>query len=368
MSEPLRIVILGLSITSSWGNEHATIYRSLMRALVRRGHNVTFLERDVPWYAENRDLPQLSYGQTYLYSSPRDLEIRFGDAILSADLVIVGSYVPEGVTIGNWIVNHSQGLTAFYDIDTPLTLAKLAQGDYQYLSPSLIFRYDLYLSLFGGAITAIIESRYGSPMARPLYCSVDPDVYYPEQVEHRYDLGYLGDYSEDHQPTLERLLLEPARRWPEGRFLVVGSQYPTGLVWPENVEHCNHLALAEHRTFYNSQRFTLNITHTDMVRAGYSPTLRLFEAAACATPIISDFGAGLETFFTPSEEILIVASPEDTMRILQNLTEEERQTIGARSRERVLAAHTSDHRAAQLEAYVAELRAGTSLKERYIFG
>jgi spore maturation protein CgeB len=354
----MHIVILGLSITSSWGNGHATTYRGLMRALVGRGHDVLFLERDKPWYAANRDLPRPPYGTTALYDNLDDLRCHFEGSVRDADLVIVGSYVPDGVQVGEWVTTTAHGIKAFYDIDTPVTLAKLARGDYEYLTPELISRYDLYLSFTGGPTLRWLESDFGSPMARPLYCSVDPARYYPEEYPIRWDLGYMGTYSDDRQPTLERLLLEPARTWQEGRFVVAGPQYPNTILWGRNFERLEHLSPDQHRAFYCQQRYTLNVTREDMIRAGHSPSVRLFEAAACGVPIISDYWEGIESLFKPDEEILIAHTSNDVLRYLRDLTEAERRAIGERARERALAAHTAEHRAAELEAYVAEC-AGT---------
>ena len=353
---PLRLVILGLSITSSWGNGHATTYRGLVRELVARGHDVLFLERDTPWYAAQRDLPHPPYGRTALYTSLTDLEAWFAHEVRAADLTIVGSYVPEGVAVGEWVLNTAREATAFYDIDTPVTLAKLARGDHEYLAPSLIPRYDLYLSFTGGPTLTRLEREYGAPLARALYCAVDPEQYYPAPCAPRWDLGYLGTYSDDRQPPLERLLLEPARRWPDGRFVVAGPQYPETIAWLPNVERIEHLPPGEHRGFYNAQRFTLNVTRAAMVAAGYSPSVRLFEAAACATPIISDPCPGLGELFAIGEEILVAESPDDTLRYLRDLPEGERRAIGERARQRVLAEHTAAHRAAALEGYASALR------------
>jgi spore maturation protein CgeB len=357
---PMNIVVLGLSITSSWGNGHATTYRGLVRELSARGHSVLFLERDLPWYADNRDLPEPPYGRTELYRSVAELRATHAEAVREADLVIVGSYVPDGKAVGEWVVRTAGGATAFYDIDTPVTLAKLEREECEYLTPSLISRYHMYLSFTGGPTLTRIEERYGSPMARPLYCSVDETLYYPEPASEQWDLGYMGTYSDDRQPALERLLLSPARRWREGRFVVAGPQYPPAVVWPANVDRIIHLAPREHRAFYNAQRFTLNITRVDMVAAGYSPSVRLFEAAACGTPIISDHWAGLEELFGPGEEILIVRRSADVLRYLSETSEGERRAIGARARERVLAEHTAAHRAAELEGYACELLARQS--------
>jgi spore maturation protein CgeB len=358
-AKPLNIVILGLSITSSWGNGHATTYRALVRALVERGHRILFLERDVPWYAENRDLPNPPYGCTELYGDFAELQTRFEGPIRTADLVIVGSYVPEGVAVGEWVLGTAQGVTAFYDIDTPVTLDKLHRGDYEYITPQLIPQYSLYLSFAGGTVLEQLEQEFGSPAARPLYCAVDPDLYYPERRDLHWDLGYMGTYSSDRQPGLERLLLAPASGLEECHFVVAGPNFPDVERWPANIKHFSHLAPDQHRTFYNEQRFTLNLTRAAMAAVGYSPSVRLFEAGACGTPIISDTWAGLETFFVPGQEILVAKTARDVTEILLDMPETERAAIGARARAAVLARHTAAHRVLELEGYYADTGAAT---------
>jgi spore maturation protein CgeB len=350
----MKLVVLGLSITSSWGNGHATTYRGLLREFAARGHEVVFMERDVPWYAENRDAPRVPYARVELYRDRDELQRRFAPEVENADAVIVGSYVPEGVAVGEWVLKTARGVTAFYDIDTPVTLAKLRRGEREYLSPELIPHYKLYLSFTGGPTLRRLEREFGSPMARALYCAVDSQVYFPEPQPLSWDLGYLGTYSADRQPGLDRLMLEPASRSPSARFVAAGAQYPTSLVWPINVERIQHLPPTEHRRFYNSQRFTLNLTRADMVAAGYSPSVRLFEAAACGTPIVSDYWRGLDEFFSFGSEILVAHSSEDVLRILRDTPVAKARAIGSAARERVLAAHTAAHRARELETYLAE--------------
>jgi spore maturation protein CgeB len=350
----LDLVILGLSITSSWGNGHATTYRGLVRELARRGHRVLFLEQDVPWYAAHRDLPRPPYGTTELYRDLADLDRRFRDRVRQADAVIVGSYVQRGEAVADWMLGHARGITAFYDIDTPVTLAKLARGDYEYLHPRQIPCFDLYLSFTGGPILGRLEDELGARRARPLYCSCDPALYFPEEHATRWDLGYLGTYSDDRQPAVEALLLEPARRLPDRSFVAAGPAYPETIAWPANVDRFEHLPPGEHRAFYNRQRFTLNVTRADMREAGYSPSIRLFEAAACGTPIVSDDWPGLSTFFEPGREILLAATAVEVERILRDVPEAERRRIGRRARRRVLAQHTAAHRAATLESYVLQ--------------
>jgi spore maturation protein CgeB len=354
-THPLNIVILGLSITSSWGNGHATTYRALVRALAARGHKVLFLERNTPWYAAARDLPKPSYCRAVIYHNFNELK-QFTAAVQSADLVIVGSYVPNGIAIGNWALKTARGITAFYDIDTPVTLAMLEQNDAPYLLPDMIPRYDIYLSFTGGPIPEYLERRYGSPMARALYCAVDPELYQPvRRRRSRWHLGYMGTYCAERQRMLERLLLEPARRHADARMVVAGAQYPASIPWPGNVERIEHVEPAAHSSFYGKQSFTLNLTRPTMVRAGYSPSVRLFEAAACACPVISDWWEGLDQFFVIGEEILVADTPERIAEYLFDLPPEKRCAIGRKARTRILAAHTAAHRAIELETYVSGL-------------
>jgi spore maturation protein CgeB len=352
----LKFAVLGLSITSSWGNGHATTYRSLVRELTRRGHDVLFLERDKPWYAQNRDLARPPYGRTRLYGSLEELRDRFTRDVRRADCVILGSYVPDGVRVAEWVTEVAEGVTAFYDIDTPVTLAKLRRGEYEYICPELIPKFDIYFSFTGGPTLKFIEREYGARRARVLYCSVDSDVYYPEELETSWEMGYLGTYGADRQPMLEALMLEPARRRPEGRFIVAGPMYPKSVRWPKNVERIDHLAPPEHRRFYNRQKFTLNVTRADMVRAGYSPSVRLFEAAACGVAVISDPWPGLDSIFRIGSEILVARDSRESLRILSETPEKERVAIGIRARKRVLAQHTAAHRAKELETHVLKAR------------
>jgi len=368
-SGPLRIVVLGLSLSSSWGNGHATTYRSLLRALSARGHDILFLERDVPWYAATRDLTRPGYCRLAFYTSLSDLE-RHRAEIAAADVVVVGSYVPDGIAVGQLVQQTARGVKAFYDIDTPVTLEDIEAGTCTYLSPDLIAGYDLYLSFTGGPVLKHIERTYGVPTARALYCSVDPDVYAPLPRPRRWDLSFIGTYSPDRQPTLHRLLVEPARRAPHLRFVVAGAQYPDSIAWPANVERIEHVPPSEHPAFYAASRFTLNVTRAGMVRAGYSPSVRLFEAAATGTAIISDAWIGLETFLQPQRDVIIATRPEDVLAALLSIPESRRQRLAQSARRRVLANHSAARRANQLETCLMEAlrESGPHTAERELVG
>jgi spore maturation protein CgeB len=361
---PLQGVMLGLSLTSSWGNAHASIYRGLAREMNARGHRILFLERDQPWYAQNRDLPRPPYARVELYRSVDELQSRFADALAQADFVMVGSFVPDGVAVGEWVARTAKGLKVFYDIDTPVTLAGLERDEGPYLAPALVPRYDLYLSITGGPTLELIRRRYGARHVGALYCAGDAELYYPQPAESRWDLGYLGAPGQERPALLDSLLLQPARLRPHSRFVVAGPPAPADADWPANVERCGTPAPGTHRAFYNRQRFVLNITRSEVAGPGYSPSARLFEAAACGTPIISDYWAGLESFFVPGEEMLVARSSADVLRFLACTSDDRRRAIGRRARARVLAEHTAAHRAVQFEGHRLGCRAARAARRR----
>ncbi len=349
----MRISILGLTITSAWGNGHATTYRSLCQALHARGHSLHFLEYDAPWYREHRDLPAPTFCQVTLYREWPKAQRWLMEAASASDLIIVGSYFPDGIAAAEFLFEHAHGPVFFYDIDTPVTVERLrSEGTTEALRADQIPRYDAYLSFTGGPILDELRSRFGAQRALPLYCSVDPDAHRPQAVDERFQcaLSYLGTYSSDRQPKLDLLFVEPALATPHERFLLAGAQYPESIGWPDNVWRFEHVPPSQHPSFYSSSRFTLNLTRDSMVAAGWAPSVRLFEAAACGAAIISDTWPGLDQLLTPGKEILLASTTGDVLRILRETTENEREALGRAARARVLAEHTSAQRAVELEA------------------
>ena len=349
----MKLVVLGLSLSSSWGNGHATTWRALLKAMSARGHDILFLEREMPWYAAHRDLPAPGWCELAFYDGLAGLQAWRG-RIAAADAVIVGSYVPEGVAVARLVQRTTRGITAFYDIDTPVTLARLASGDTEYLSPEVIPGFDLYLSFTGGPTLRLLETVWRARRARALYCSVDPALYRPLAVPRRWDLGYLGTYSADRQPALDRLLLEPARRLADRRFVVAGPLYPAGIAWPANVERIEHLPPDRHPEFYAAMAWTLNVTRADMKAAGFSPSVRLFEAAACGTPIVSDCWPGIDSILHEGAEVMAAYDTADVLAVLA-LPEAHRRSVAAAAHARVLGEHTAAKRASLLEAYLTDV-------------
>ncbi len=354
----MKIVFYGLTITSSWGNGHATTYRSLCKALAARGHRIAFVEKDVEWYRSNRDLPRPPYCNVHLYESWQESASHLLAIAADADAVVVGSYFPDAVPATHALLDAGRGPVLFYDIDTPITMSHLrANGGCDYLEASMIPHYAAYLSFTGGPTLCELEERFGSPRAVPFYCSVDADLYAPAALHEAYrcDLSYLGTFAADRQPKLMRLLDGAAALLPASRFIVAGPQYPAEALFQSNVHCITHLPPPEHPAFYSSSRFTLNLTRSEMVAAGYSPSVRLFEASACGAAILSDRWDGLEAFLTPGEEVLLPADEHEVAHIVRDLTDAERDRMGQRARERILQEHTSNHRAQQFEAVVSKI-------------
>lgn len=353
----MKLVVFGLSISSSWGNGHATTYRALLRAFAARGHQVTFYEWDAPWYAESRDHPRPSYVTLKLWKDWDDVRAAALAEARDADATIVGSYVHDGPRVIDDLAAAGVDPLFFYDIDTPVTVAALRGGGAEYLRTDQVPLFTRYLSFTGGPfLREVVEGELGAREAVPLYCSVDGERYHPTEADPELacELAYMGTYAPDRQPVVERFLLDVADRMPRKRFIVAGPQYPGDLLWPGNVRHVTHLPPERHPAFYSSAAWQLNATRADMVAAGWSPSVRLFEAAACGAAMISDRWDGLDRFFTPGSEILLPESTEEVVDILRATHPDDRRAIGAAARQRILAAHTAAHRAEELEAYVTE--------------
>jgi spore maturation protein CgeB len=352
----LKIVIWGLTVSSSWGNGHATLWRGLIRALIEQGHQLVFVERDVPWYRETRDLHELPGGRLLLYGDWADVLAARRD-LLDADALIVTSYCPDAIAATQLIEAEGRGARIFYDLDTPVTLARLAAGEaVAYLPPKGLGGFDLVLSYTGGPALAALEQQLGARRTAPLYGHVDPAAHRPVAARElfRGDLSYLGTYAEDRQAMLERLFVAPAGAAPRYRFVLGGSGYPADFPWQPNIFFMRHVAPADHPAFFCSSRLTLNVTRGDMAAMGWCPSGRLFEAAACGVPIVSDDWAGLDRFFTPGVEILLAESADDVLAALA-LTDAELRRLAEAARDRVLAEHSSAARARELIALVEQI-------------
>ncbi|MBV8742029.1 MAG: glycosyltransferase [Sinobacteraceae bacterium] len=350
----MKIVVFGLTVSSSWGNGHATLWRGLIRALVHLKHRVVFFERNTPYYAAHRDLDDLGHGQLMLYESWDIVSPRARRAMADADTIIITSYCPDALRALRLVRDAAPGaLLVFYDLDTPVTLARLAAGEtVNYLPPEGLGDFDLVLSYTGGRALSALR-QLGAARTAALYGHADPQVHAPLTVAARTHLSYLGTYAADRQPVLQELFIEPARRRPDRTFLIGGAAYPHDFPWQPNIAFVGHVAPGDHAAFFCASHLTLSVTRASMRAMGYCPSGRLFEAAACETVVLSDRWEGLANFFTPDEEILLASSTAEVMTLLDKPDTELRR-IARAARERVLAEHTSMHRAMELVILLEE--------------
>ncbi len=342
--------MFGLSISSSWGNGHASLWRGLIAALTNAGHRVTFFEKDVPYYAEHRDLASLGDpGELVLYPAWQEVRARARQAVEESDVAIVTSFCPDALDATS-LVRDADVLGCFYDLDTPVTLARLeASEPVPYLGPDGLAAFDLVLSYTGGSALEALRTRLGARRVAPLYGWADPSVYRSMEAapQYRAALSYLGTYAADRQGALRRLLLEPARLRPDTRFVIGGAQYPPDFPWSDNIFFVRHLPPGEHPSFFSASRMTLNVTRAAMARMGFCPSGRLFEAACCGTPILTDRWEGIDAFFEPGREILVADDTDGALAAL-DLPSGELSALAARARARALDEHTASHRARHL--------------------
>ena len=358
----MRLVIFGLTVSSSWGNGHATLWRALVHALARQGHTVTFFERDVPYYAAHRDVRELPHGELVLYADWDAALPRARRALAECDVAVVTSYCPDARAASRLVEDAAARaggpVAAFYDLDTPVTFARLDAGEpVDYVPEGGLAGFDLALSYTGGRALDLLRTRLGARRVAPLYGSVDPDAHRPAaaRADWRCDLSYIGTYAADRQAALDALFLAPARRTPARRFVLAGSQYPQDFPWADNVWYLAHLPPADHPAFYASSRLTLNITRGAMAAMGWCPSGRLFEAAACGVPVLTDWWEGFDAFYAPGDEMLVARTTDEALAALA-LGGAELAAVARRARERTLAEHTADRRAAELVAAVEGAR------------
>lgn len=352
----MRIVVFGLTISSSWGNGHATLWRALAGGLARDGHELVFFERDASWYASHRDFAFVPGGQLHLYADFESVRASAARELGRADAALVSSYCPDGPEASELVLGSKVPVRAFYDMDTPITLARIAAGErVPYLPRDGLARFDLVLSFTGGRALDALRERLCARKVAPLYGSVDPDVHGPVSPSPDFaaDASYLGTYAEDRQGALEALFLEPADRLKHKRFLLGGSQYPEAFPWRANLFYVQHVAPPQHAAFYCSSPITLNVTRSPMARMGFCPSGRLFEAAACGTAVLSDAWEGLEAFFTPGSEILLARSTAEAVSILA-ASREALAAVGRAARARALRDHTGLHRARELVDHLSD--------------
>jgi spore maturation protein CgeB len=319
-----------------------------------------FFEKDVSYYASTRDMTAIPGCELRLYAEWQDVASEAHRELQDADAGIVTSYCPHGAEASLALLDSSVRIRCFYDLDTPVTLSTLlAGGAVPYLPRDGLGEFDMVLSYTGGEALRLLQQLLNARNVAPLYGSVDPEIHRPAErrAEFEADLSYLGTYAADRQETLDKLFIRAARVASNRRFLIGGAQYPDEFPWTRNTYFVRHLPPDQHPAFYCSSLMTLNVTRRAMAEMGYCPSGRLFEAAACGAPILTDKWEGLESFYTPKDQILVCRETEDVLNALE-LSEEELRRMARNARERTLAEHTADHRAIELERILEDSYVG----------
>lgn len=357
----LRIAFFGSSIVSAYWNGAATYYRGMVRALAACGHRITFYEPDAYGRQQHRDIADPDWARVVVYPGEGEAGVRgaLADA-RGADLVIKASGVgvfDELLEAAVLEMARPGALAAFWDVDAPATLERVSNDPTDPFR-SLIPRYDLVLTFGGGPPVVDAYTALGARSCTPIYNAIDPATHHPTPPEPRFTgaLGFLGNNLPDREARVEEFFLRAAAAVPEERFLLGGSGWEHKPL-PPNVDYLGHVYTRDHNAFNCTPRAVLNIGRESMARFGFSPATRVFEAAGAGACLITDAWEGIEQFLEPEREVLVAHDGAEVAEHVRSLTPARARAIGQAALARVLAEHTYDHRAAQLEALLEQTRA-----------
>lgn len=354
----MRICVFGSSITSSYWNGAATYYRGIYKNLAALGHEITFAEPDIYERQQHRDLSEVEYASVIVYQTPADIAELLAIAS-TADLVIKHSGIgADDDLLERQVLECRSRRTkvAFWDVDAPATLARL-DGDPRDPFRSCIPLYDFVFTYGGG--TPVIEHylRFGARNCHPIYNALDPETHLPVAADPTLasDLLFVGNRLPDRERRVEQFFLRVADLAPEMHFVLGGEGWANKLM-PPNVRWIGHVGTSDHSRANCSARMVLNINRESMAEVGFSPPTRVFEAAGCASCLITDHWTGVEAFFTPGREILVASNAEQIVLYLREIDRGHARKIGEAMRVRALAQHTYARRARQLQAILAAAR------------
>lgn len=348
----MRIAMFGSSLVSAYWNGAATYYRGLVKAMHERGHRVTFFEPDAFDRQEHRDLEDPDWAEVVVYPPREEAALAQVERAAEADLVIKAGGVgvlDELLEAAVLSSRRAGSLVAFWDVDAPATLDRLASDERHPLRAQLP-EFDLVLTYGGGDRVVRAYRALGARECVPIYNGVDPDTHHPVSPEPSFhgDLAFLGNRLPDREARVETFFFDAARALPSQRFLLGGSGWEDR-VFPGNVRYLGHIYTHDHNAFNVTPRAVLNVSRQSMASYGFSPATRVFEAAAAGARLITDAWAGMEMFLEPGREVLVAADGGEVVERLRSLTPERARDLGARARARVLAEHTYAHRVAVLE-------------------
>jgi spore maturation protein CgeB len=353
MTPALDIAFFGSSLVSAYWNGAATYYRGIVRALHDRGHRITFYEPDAYGRQQHRDIPDPEYARVVVYAGEGEDGV-YGalEAARGADLVVKASGVGVFDELLEREVLALQGpdtLVAFWDVDAPATLDRVHHNPADAFLP-LVPRYDVVFTYGGGDPVVAAYTALGARLCVPIYNALDPSTHHPVPGESRFacDLAFLANRLPDREARVDEFFFRAAVRAPRRRFLLGGNGWQDRAM-PPNVAYLGHVYTHEHNALNCSATAVLNVHRDSMVRNGWSPATRLFEAAGAAACQITDAWRGIEEFLEPDREILVARDGAEVAELLDGLTPARARAIGQAAYRRVLAEHTYAHRAALVE-------------------
>lgn len=353
MKQSFNVAFFGSSLVSAYWNGAATYYRGILKALADRGHRIVFFEPDAYERQRHRDIPDPPWAQVVVYPGDRSsaAEAALAEAA-GSDLVVKAS----GVGVFDELLERSvlqlRGpgtRVAFWDVDAPATLERVrANPDDAFRA--LVPEYDVVFTYGGGPPVVSGYTELGARRCVPIYNALDPSTHHPVEPDRRFDgdLGFLGNRLPDREARVEEFFLRPAERLPHLSFVLGGSGWESKRL-PPNVRYVGHVYTGDHNAFNCSTRAVLNVNRDSMARFGFSPATRVFEAAGAGACLVTDAFVGIELFLRPGHEVLVARDGREVAELVDSLSEERANAIGQRAQRRVLAAHTYQHRAVEVE-------------------
>ena len=356
----MKIAFYGSSLVSSYWNGAATYYRGILKALHARGYAIIFYEPDAFDRQQHRDIDPPPYAKSVVYPATIDAMNAVLAEAADADIVVkangVGVFDAELLA---GILRHARpdALKIFWDVDAAATLDEM-RADASHPVLQALPALDMVLTYGGGPPVIDAYTGFGAARCIPVYNALDPDTHHPVPRDARFacDLAFLGNRLPDREARVEEFFLRPAARLPDQSFLIGGNGWESKAM-PANVRHRGHVYTAEHNAFNCTPRAVLNVARDSMAHIGFSPATRVFEAAGAAACLITDAWEGIEQFLVPDREVLVARDGQDVVDHLAALTPARAEAIGAAARARVLAKHTYDLRAEQVDALFQAHRA-----------
>ena len=348
----MKIAFYGSSLLSSYWNGAATYYRGILHALAQRGHDITFYEPDAFDRQLHRDIEPPEWCRSVVYSATqeglRSVLAEAGDADVVVKANGVGVFdreLLEGVVAGA----REDALKLYWDVDAAATLDEM-RGQADHPVARALPDLDLVFTYGGGPPVVEAYRQFGARDCVPIYNALDPATHHPVPPDPAFaaDLGFLANRLPDREARVEEFFLRAAALLPDRRFLLGGNGWHEKAM-PANVTAIGHVGTASHNAFNCTPTAVLNVARDSMAHVGFSPATRVFEAAGAAACLITDEWEGIEQFLKPNEQVLVARDGQDVADCLAGLTPDRARAIGQAALARVLAEHTYELRAVEVD-------------------